>query len=305
METIPVLELRHVTKTIRQKKLVENLSFQLNKGEVFGFLGPNGAGKTTTIRMIVGLSKISQGDVFINGYSISRDFKKAITNVGAIVENPDLYKYMTGYQNLKHFARMYPGIDKHRIYTAASMAGIDKRLQEKVNTYSLGMLQRLGLAQALMHKPSLIILDEPTNGLDPEGIHELRNELKELAHNAGVSVLVSSHLLSEVELMCDRVGIINGGKLVTVKTIADLTNTDSVVYLKIDKADINKTTELLNKFGKDILSVNDDSIAVKMDETETPKIIQILSGNGILIFGVDSKHKTLEESFLEMTEDNQ
>lgn len=166
-----VVELRHVTKTVRHNKnIVEDVSFQINAGEVFGFLGPNGAGKTTTIRMMVGLIKISKGDIFINGKSITKNFKQAIRSVGAIVENPDLYKCMTGYQNLKHYARMVPGIRKSRIYETARLVGMEQHLKEEVRTYSLGMRQRLGLAQALLHRPSLVILDEPTNGLDPEGI---------------------------------------------------------------------------------------------------------------------------------------
>ncbi|MGT2907365.1 ABC transporter ATP-binding protein [Streptococcus dentiloxodontae] len=303
MEQKPVIELKNVTKKIDKKVLVENLTFQINRGEVFGFLGPNGAGKTTTIRMMVGLTSVSKGDIFINGYSISKDFKKAIAHVGAIVENPDLYKYMTGYQNLKHFARMYPNIDKKRIDESAKIAGIEERLNDKVRTYSLGMRQRLGLAQALMHKPSLIILDEPTNGLDPEGIHELRNELKNIAHNEGVAVLVSSHLLSEMQLMCDRVGVIHKGKLVTVqKTEEFIKNHNEEVFIKVEKREVKNAAKILNEFGKNILALEENGISLKMNEEEIPVINKMLSDRGIMIYGIDAKQKTLEDSFLEMLE---
>lgn len=180
MSQTPVVQLQHATKTIGRKKIVNDLSFDIPAGEVFGFLGPNGAGKTTTIRMMVGLVKISQGDILIKGQSIAKDFKKAIQNVGAIVENPDLYTYLTGYQNLKHYARMVTGIAKTRINEIADLVGLQERIQDQVKAYSLGMRQRLGIAQALLHRPSLLILDEPTNGLDPAGIHELRSYLKSL-----------------------------------------------------------------------------------------------------------------------------
>lgn len=187
MNQTPVVQLQHATKRIGSENIVNDLSFDIPSGEVFGFLGPNGAGKTTTIRMMVGLIKISQGDILIKGQSITKDFNKAIRHVGAIVENPDLYKYLTGYQNLMHYARMVPGVSKARINEMAEIVGLKDKIHDKVKTYSLGMRQRLGIAQALLHRPPLLILDEPTNGLDPSGIHELRNYLKRLAHDEGVT----------------------------------------------------------------------------------------------------------------------
>ena len=221
MNPTPVVKLQHATKAIRGRNIVDDLTFDVLSGGIFGFLGPNGAGKTTTIRMMVGLIKISRGDILIQGHSITKDFGNAIRNVGTIIENPDFYKYLTGYQNLKHYARMVPGIFKARINEMAEMVGLKDRIHDKVGTYSLGMRQRLGIAQALLHRPSLLILDEPTNGLDPGGIHELRNNLKRLAHEEGVAVFVSSHLLSEMELMCDRAGVLQNGKLVLLQSIQD------------------------------------------------------------------------------------
>lgn len=222
MNLVPVIQFQYATKKIGRKTIVDALSFDIPAGEIFGFLGPNGAGKTTTIRMMVGLIKISKGDIFIKGQSITRNFNQAIRHVGAIVENPDFYKYLTGYQNLKHYARMVPGVTKTRIEEIVEIVGLKDRIHEKVRTYSLGMRQRLGIAQALLHRPSLLILDEPTNGLDPAGIHELRHYLKRLAQEEGVAVFVSSHLLSEMELMCDRVGILQNGRLVRIQSMQDL-----------------------------------------------------------------------------------
>lgn len=219
MQQEPVVQFREATKQIRRRMLVNCLSFDIPAGEVFGFLGPNGAGKTTTIRMMVGLIKMSHGDILIKGHSIRSHFKQAIRHVGAIVENPDLYKYLTGLQNLRHYARMVPGVTSARIEEMVRLAGLQEQIGDKVGTYSLGMRQRLGIAQALLHRPSLLILDEPTNGLDPAGIHELRNYLKKLAHEEGVAVFVSSHLLSEMELMCDRVGVLQHGQLFRIQNM--------------------------------------------------------------------------------------
>ncbi len=217
MET--VLELMNVKKTIRKKTIINNLSFSVRKGEVFGFLGPNGAGKTTTIRMIVGLMDITEGDIVICGTSIRENFEEAIGNVGAIVENPEMYKFLSGYQNLLQYSRMHGGIAKSKLAEVVNLVGLADRIHDKVKTYSLGMRQRLGLAQCLLHDPKLLILDEPTNGLDPAGIREIRDHLRMLTREKDMSVIVSSHLLSEMELMCDRIAIIQDGELVEVQDV--------------------------------------------------------------------------------------
>lgn len=179
MNQTPVVQFQHATKRIGKRNIVNDLSFDIQAGEVFGFLGPNGAGKTTTIRMMVGLTKISQGDILIKGQSITKDFNKAIRNIGAIIENPDLYKYLTGYQNLKHYGRMVSGVTKARINEIIEIVGLKDRIYDKVKTYSLGMRQRLGIAQAILNSPSLLILDEPTNGLDPAGIRVYSIQMQE------------------------------------------------------------------------------------------------------------------------------
>lgn len=220
MET--AIKLEQVGKQFGKRKVVDGLSLETRCGEVFGFLGPNGAGKTTTIKMIVGMIDIDEGSITICGADAKKEFEKAMTNVGAIVENPEMYRYMTGLQNLQQYARMRKGVTKERIREVVELVGLSNRIHEKVSKYSLGMRQRLGVAQALLHHPRVLILDEPTNGLDPAGIRQLRDILKNLAHTEGICVMVSSHLMSEMQLMCDRVGIIVNGRLLQVTSVEEL-----------------------------------------------------------------------------------
>ena len=230
MEMKTIVQIKNVTKKIGKKVIIDDLTFDVRSGEVFGFLGPNGAGKTTTIKMLLGLMSITKGEMYIDGLNVEKDFEKAIAKVGGIVENPDLYKYLTGYQNLVHYWRMYPDVKKERIDEVIKIVGLEKRIHDKIKTYSLGMRQRLGVAQALINSPKLLVLDEPTNGLDPAGIHELRNHLRTLAREENIAVIVSSHLLSEMELMCDRVGIIQNGKLVRIQDMKEMLE-DEVIQL--------------------------------------------------------------------------
>ncbi|KRE58378.1 ABC transporter ATP-binding protein [Paenibacillus sp. Soil750] len=237
----PVVEVRNLTKRIRHKNIVDQISFELFPGEVFGFLGPNGAGKTTTIRMMVGLIGMSDGDVAISGHSIRTSFREAIRHVGAIIENPELYKHLTGMQNLKQFARMVGNIPQSRIDQIVQLVGLSARIHDKVKTYSLGMRQRLGIAQALLHKPAVLILDEPTNGLDPAGIREMRQLVRKLAAEEGIAVMVSSHLLAEMEQMCDRFGVVIEGRLRTTFALTDFqtqTNTQTLEEKYIELTEV-------------------------------------------------------------------
>lgn len=306
MNQMPVVQLQRATKTIRGRNIVDHLSFDIPAGEVFGFLGPNGAGKTTTIRMMVGLIKISQGDILIKGHSITKDFIEAIRNVGAIIENPDLYRYLTGYQNLKHYARMVPGVSKARINEMVEIVGLKDRIHDKVKTYSLGMRQRLGIAQALLHRPPLLILDEPTNGLDPAGIHELRNYLKRLAHEEGVAVFVSSHLLSEMELMCDRVGVLQNGKLVSIQSIKDFVHKGgaSRVCVTVEPAQTEQAKRLIASLNKTALPAeNPGQLLIQMNKDEIPAVNKLLMNAGIQVYSIQMQDQTLEDRFLEITED--
>src|SRR5712691_3970268 len=217
----PVLVATNLTKVLRKRTIVDGVSFTLNPGEVFGFLGPNGAGKTTTIRMLVGLIKPTAGNVTICGYDVRRQFEHAMRCIGCIVENPDLYRFMSGRENLEHFARML-GSGQDDIRRVAELVMLAHRLDQRVGTYSLGMRQRLGIAQAMLGSPRLLILDEPANGLDPAGIREIRELLRHLASERQMAVFISSHLLGEVELMCDRVAIIHKGQLLREGSVSDL-----------------------------------------------------------------------------------
>ncbi|WP_201713716.1 ABC transporter ATP-binding protein [Rossellomorea arthrocnemi] len=298
-----VVQLQSVTKVIKGKTIIDNLTFDVYEGEVFGFLGPNGAGKTTTIRMIVGLMNISKGDVLISGKSIKKDFEGAIKDVGAIVENPELYKFMSGYQNLKHFARMQKGITDERMKEVIELVGLTDRINDKVKTYSLGMRQRLGLAQCLLHKPKLLILDEPTNGLDPAGIREIRAYIRKLAQEEGMAVIVSSHLLSEMEMMCDRIGIIQSGKLVDVQQVRDFVEGAEQVY-HFEINDVDKIKAVLNAFDSGIkYEAQGSQVQVALTKEQVPDVIRALVEAGVQIYSVMPIAKTLEDRFLEITND--
>ncbi|CAN7308933.1 ABC transporter ATP-binding protein [Rossellomorea sp. LjRoot5] len=298
-----VVQLQSVSKVIKGKTIIDNLTFDVYEGEVFGFLGPNGAGKTTTIRMIVGLMNISKGDVLISGKSIKKDFEGAIKDVGAIVENPELYKFMSGYQNLQHFARMQKGISDERMKEVIELVGLTDRINDKVKTYSLGMRQRLGLAQCLLHKPKLLILDEPTNGLDPAGIREIRAYIRKLAEEEGMAVIVSSHLLSEMEMMCDRIGIIQSGKLVDVQQVRDFVEGSEQVY-HFEINDVEKIKAVLNSFDPGIKFESQGSqVQVALTKEQVPDVIRALVEADVQIYSVMPVAKTLEDRFLEITND--
>jgi ABC-2 type transport system ATP-binding protein len=296
-----VVQLQGVSKVIKGKTIIDNLSFDVYEGEVFGFLGPNGAGKTTTIRMIVGLMNISKGDVLISGKSIKKDFEGAIKDVGAIVENPELYKFMSGYQNLKHFARMQNGITEERMKEVIELVGLTDRINDKVKTYSLGMRQRLGLAQCLLHKPKLLILDEPTNGLDPAGIREIRAYIRKLAQEEGMAVIVSSHLLSEMEMMCDRIGIIQSGKLVDVQQVRDFVEGSEQVY-HFEVNEVEKVKAVLKKFDPGIkYETKGSEVQVALTKEQVPNVIRAFVEADVQIYSVMPIAKTLEDRFLEIT----
>lgn len=300
----PAMQLVNLKKTIGKKPIIKGLDFEIRAGEVFGFLGPNGAGKTTTIRMMVGLIDITEGDVLIEGYSIKTDFKQAIRHVGAIVENPEMYPFLSGWKNLKQYARMVDGITDERINEVISLVGLEKAIHEKAGRYSLGMRQRLGIAQALLHRPSVLILDEPTNGLDPSGIREIRKYIRNLAEKERVAVIVSSHLLTEIELMCDRIGVIKNGELVAIQSVRGHENKEALkeVYIEAEPLEPAKTyleTQLSGKVG---VGAKELSMSVKREEI--PQILKSLMEQGISIYGVRVLQATLEDKFFDLIGEN-
>ena len=283
--------------------MVSDVSFEIVAGEVFGFLGPNGAGKTTTIRMLVGLARPDHGRVRIAGFDVARDFAKAMSRVGCIVESTDLYPYLTGRENLLHFARMLPDGAQRRIPELARLVSLEARLDDRVSTYSLGMRQRLGLAQALLGAPDLLILDEPANGLDPAGIREIRQLIRHLAEDRGIAVFVSSHLLAEVEQMCDRVAIIHRGRTLAMGPVRELLakrGADRLVFRAQPPA---RAVEILASFARDGAAREDDgeTVSSEVPRESVPEALAALAAAGVRVFGVEKQSSTLEELFLEVT----
>lgn len=296
MQQEPVVRIQGVSKIISSRSLVSDLTLDISPGQVFGFLGPNGAGKTTTIRMMVGLMSISKGDILISGHSVKNEFEQAVAQVGAIVENPEMYKFLTGYQNLVHFARMSPGVTKERIAETIERVGLTARIHDKVKTYSLGMRQRLGVAQAILHKPKLLVLDEPTNGLDPQGIRELRDYLRELTQTEGITVFVSSHLLSEMELMCDTVAIIQNGKLIDVRNLRAETGADALIEVAFEVNDAGRAADLIQG-----ATIQGNVLVARVSREQIPDINAKLVSEGVQVYGIRNVTHTLEEQFLQVT----
>jgi ABC-2 type transport system ATP-binding protein len=297
------LKLEQVEKSIRGKRIIKGMSFSVRAGEVFGFLGPNGSGKTTTIRMMVGLIRPTSGRITVCGYDIQKQPTKALAKVGSIVENPELYPYLTGMENLEHFARMIPGITKEKIAEVVERVELSERIHDKVKEYSLGMRQRLGIAQALLGDPKLLILDEPTNGLDPQGIKELRAFIRQLAEE-GMSVFVSSHLLSEIQLMCDRVAIINKGELIRTGEVNELLSQDTrKIIWYVEPREQARTILAASPFVTlHTEEMIDDGIATDIVPENIPNVTAALVSAGVAVYGAEWKRPNLEDLFLDMTE---
>ena len=291
------LSASHLTKVIGDRTIVDDVSFDLQPGEVFGFLGPNGAGKTTTIRMLVGLIRPTHGTVTVCGYDVRRDFEKAMRCIGCIVENPDLYRFMSGRENLEHFARML-GVNASEIERVASLVNLAHRLDQRVGTYSLGMRQRLGIAQAMLGSPRVLILDEPANGLDPAGIREIRELLRTLAAERGLSVFVSSHLLAEIELIADRVAIIHKGRILRTGSVRELISSQRAMEFRV--GDPARAAELFRARGVEV-TLKHDVLLAPIEEEETPPLIAALAEHGIDVFHARPRVQTLEDMFLDVT----
>lgn len=298
-----ILKIKDLNKSFKKRHIIKNVSFDVYSGEVFGFLGPNGAGKTTTIKMVMGFLFPDSGEILINDLDIKKDFEGAMSSLGGIVEIPEMYKNLSGMTNIQMYARLHDNISQERINEVVEMVGMTNWINEKVGKYSLGMKQRIGLAQALVHNPKLLILDEPTNGLDPNGIKELRDILKKLAHKENVAVMVSSHLLSEMELMCDRVGIINHGELISVSPIGDfMKQVSGETKYRILTSQVEEAKKLLEKdFAGKIKETYPSSIVMAIEEEDASKVIALLATNGIIINGASKCEFSLEEAFMNAT----
>ncbi|MBO0999992.1 ATP-binding cassette domain-containing protein [Bacillus sp. SD075] len=299
-----VLKVQSLTKKIGKATIVDNVSFEIKSNEIFGLLGPNGAGKTTIIRMITGLINRTGGTVMINGSDLDHDFEGAMDQLGAIVENPEFYKYMTGRKNILHYARMSSNdISNERIEEVIKLVKLDHAIDKKVKTYSLGMRQRLGVAQAILHKPSLLIFDEPTNGLDPQGIREFRDYLKVLA-SEGVGILISSHLLSEMQLMCDSFAVIEKGKLIHTKEHMVDEKTETINEVSFTVSDGELAKKILQEQFVDITILKFDAktISVSATREQTAEINRRFNANQLDVYEIGITRKSLEDKFFEITE---
>ncbi|ULQ56372.1 ABC transporter ATP-binding protein [Flavihumibacter rivuli] len=298
----PIVEVNNLVKRFDELVAVDDLSFTVHKADVYGFLGQNGAGKSTTIRMLLSLIAPSSGSIRVFGMDLQTHRKEILRQVGAVIERPDLYKYLTGLENLSIFARMSgQRPDRKKLMDQLEMVGLAERAHSKVRTYSQGMKQRLGIAVALVHDPGLVILDEPTNGLDPQGIADMRNLILRLSRDFGKTVIVSSHLLSEIEQIATRMIIIDKGRKMVEGAVADLFHpANNRVHLSV--GNMQEAIEVVqqSKWAAAYLQEGSDRLAINMPPGEVPVLVQQLAASGVLIQEVRSAN-SLEEYFLSIT----
>lgn len=295
-----VLETLELTKKYRRRVVVDQLSLMVESGDIFGFLGQNGAGKSTTIRMALGLVRPTSGHVRVLGYDMSHQPLRALRRTGAIVDAPAFYENFSGRENLRMLAAMSGGAERQRIETVLEIVGLRERAHDPVRVYSHGMRQRLGIAQALLPDPQLIILDEPTDGLDPQGLREIRVLIVRLRDEFGLTVILSSHLLHEVEQICNRVAIIDGGRLLYQGPVEDLIGKDKRIKLTVDR--VTEAYELLSQNPRIAISQNgDQSLYLKMADDQIPLVNALLVEHGFRVMELSWQRVSLEEAFLRLT----
>lgn len=287
-----LLECQNLCKSFGKKQILKDVSFEIDEGDILAFIGPNGSGKTTTIKLILGLQSIDKGKVTINGFDVKKDFVKSIEKVGAIVESPDTYMYLTGWQNLKLTANLYKDVSDEKIKEIVKLVDLEGRINDKVSKYSLGMRQRLGIARALINEPNVLILDEPTNGLDPEGIKDLRNLLKKLAKE-GLGILISSHNLAELESFCNKVLIIDNGTIIETSEVKEFKNNGNKYTFNVSN------TKDLDIEG--IYEVAKDKFSYNGEKEDIASIVKTLVKKNIDVYEVKMEELTLEEAFLKKT----
>ncbi len=303
---MPVIQVSHLSKQFRDIHAVDDLSFTVDEADIYGFLGQNGAGKSTTIRMLLTLIAPSAGEIQLFGMNLQTHRKEILRQVGAVIERPDLYKYLSGLENLSLFARM-SGLRSSRaqLMQQLEMVGLHERAQSKVKTYSQGMKQRLGIAIALVHNPQLIVLDEPTNGLDPQGIADMRNLILHLSRHLKKTVLVSSHLLSEIEQVASRMLIIDKGKKVAEGTVQELLDPAKTV-VEVMLLQAAESAEKIKKstWGAYLQQVRPESIVLQLHRNQVPQLNRDLVNMGIEVTGLQPRN-SLEDYFLSLTGTNQ
>ena len=288
-----------LTKRYGRLTALQDLDLEVPRGQVYGFLGPNGAGKTTTISLILGLIAPSGGHAEMFGLDTRTHLSEALRRTGAILEGPSFYPHLSGRDNLRVWGALSGGVDGRRLDEVLGLVGLQARGRDKVRTYSLGMKQRLGLAAALLHDPDLLVLDEPTNGLDPAGMREFRQLIKELGQ-MGKTVFVSSHLLGEVEQMCDHVGIVKGGRLLTQGSVAALLGRGQALEMQVTDPDravgVLEGLEWVNRVSR-----RDDRLTVEAPRDRAAELSRALAEQHIYLSELRPRDSSLEEFFLEVT----
>lgn len=296
----PVLEVLGLKKRIGLKTIVEDISFDMHEGEIIGLLGPNGSGKTTIMRMLVGLTKTTKGEVYCFEKPLGLGKVKMLKEVGAMIETPEFYNYMSGWSNLKQMARVCgKKVSRARMKELVEFVGLSKVIRKKVKTYSLGMRQRLGLAQALLNDPKILILDEPVNGLDPQGVQDFRNKLKEIAAT-GVSILISSHLLDEIEKVSDRVIVIEKGRIIADDKLDNLV-ADETIKTLISTYDVEKAEILVRELGIRYVLTKDGFIFENISREDKARVITYLVTNNVELDSIRELTTSLEDRFLQIT----
>ena len=301
-----IIQVNNLSKYYKEIKAVDDISFTVNQGEIYGFLGQNGAGKSTTIRMLLTLIEPSHGNIQIFGSDLRSHRREILRQVGAIIEKPDLYKYLTALENLSIFARL-SGIrlTKNQLLQQLEMVGLKNRVNSKVKTYSQGMKQRLGIAVALVHNPKLIILDEPTNGLDPQGIADMRNLVLQLSKEQGKTIFVSSHLLSEIEMIADKMLILDKGKKIVEGTVEELLDpTKILVELEVNNPEHVYQTLQSGNWNEYLKERQQNTIVLQLGKEKIPKLNAYLVSIGAEVMALKPKH-SLEDYFLSLTTSNQ
>jgi len=289
-----ILKCDNIHKKIGKREILKGISFELKEGDIVGVIGENGAGKTTVIKTILSLQSVNNGSIFINDFNIKTEFAKAIEKVGAIVENPDFYMYLSGRCNLELKARLYKDVTEERIDEVVKLVGLENRINDKVYKYSLGMKQRLGIALAILNKPNLLILDEPTNGLDPEGVKILRDILRKFNKEDNVAILISSHALSELENICNKFCIVEDGVIKEEIDINDLKGkSNEICYLiEVD------STENVNLLFKNEI-IDNTKFKVWCNKEFIPLIVESLVQDNVKIYSLKEKYVSLEDVYLE------
>ncbi len=286
-----VLKVNNVSKKAKDFQILNKVSFELGNGEIVGLIGPNGAGKTSIMKILVGLTRNYTGEVDLSG----------VRDIGCMIETPNFYPYNTGYQNLMYFAGLN-GVGKKKVKELLGLLGLMNAANKNVKAYSLGMRQRLGIAQALLKDPDVLILDEPTNGLDPEGIYEVREYIKNIANEKNITVLISSHLLSELEKMCNRAIIIKKGEIIQFMDFSNDRKSKQIAYV-IESLDTEAAHKILLENGYHVVSQNEQEIRIHIDAKEKNAVAKLLSSHNVVMTGLYEACETLEDTFLELMKD--